>query len=272
MTAMLRAASFQKRKRSQTLRYKVGTFFVFLAFGTLYSSYYPQVTSVEGSPGRSLLKVGIKSNGHERGDSCDAYTNICSLPECWWGLMVYLFGTLYLFVGIAIICDDYFEDSLYAICEKFKLSEDVAGATFMAAGSSAPELFTAMADAFGTHNAIGIGTIVGSAVFNLVCICGLSAAVPGKPLNLDWRPLARDASFYFSAICILMWTLMDGEVTGWEAAGFLVSYALYILFMYFNQSIMAKCGGTQAEVDELSQSLSWKIRNLVWTHEQAWPL
>jgi len=87
-------------------------------------------------------------------------------------------------------------------------------------------------------------------VFNLVCICGLSAAVPGKPLNLDWRPLARDASFYFSAICILMWTLMDGEVTGWEAAGFLVSYALYILFMYFNQSIMAKCGGTQAEVDE----------------------
>jgi hypothetical protein len=57
---------------------------------------------------------------------------------------VWLFVVLYTFLGLAIICDDYFCESLDAISEALGLSEDVAGATFMAAGSSAPELFTAL--------------------------------------------------------------------------------------------------------------------------------
>lgn len=50
--------------------------------------------------------------------------------------------------------------SLEAISEKLDLSEDVAGATFMAAGSSAPELFTSVAGV-GVESDVGIGTIVG---------------------------------------------------------------------------------------------------------------
>ena len=49
-----------------------------------------------------------------------------------------------MFAGLAIVCDDYFESSLEAICESLDLKEDVAGATFMAAGGSAPELFTSI--------------------------------------------------------------------------------------------------------------------------------
>ena len=56
------------------------------------------------------------------------------------GWSLYLVGILYVFLGIAIVCDDYFVSSLEKICDKLNLSEDVAGATFMAAGSSAPEL------------------------------------------------------------------------------------------------------------------------------------
>ena len=64
------------------------------------------------------------------------------------------------FVALAIVCDDFFVPSLEAISEKLKLSEDVAGATFMAGGSSAPELFTSIAGvAFETD--VGVGTIVG---------------------------------------------------------------------------------------------------------------
>ena len=63
-------------------------------------------------------------------------------------------------VAIAIICDDFFVPSLEAISEKLDLSEDVAGATFMAAGSSAPELFTSVAGV-GVDSDVGVGTIVG---------------------------------------------------------------------------------------------------------------
>ena len=66
----------------------------------------------------------------------------------------------FLCIGLAIICDDFFVPSLEAISERLDLSEDVAGATFMAAGSSAPELFTSMASV-GVTSDVGVGTIVG---------------------------------------------------------------------------------------------------------------
>jgi sodium/potassium/calcium exchanger 3/sodium/potassium/calcium exchanger 4 len=50
--------------------------------------------------------------------------------------------TLWSFIGLAIVCDEFFQPSLEKISEVLELSPDVAGATFLAAGSSAPELFT----------------------------------------------------------------------------------------------------------------------------------
>jgi Ca2+/Na+ antiporter len=67
-----------------------------------------------------------------------------------WASIIYLLMLLYLFLGVAIICDNQFTDSLEMICSQhgLALSEDVAGATFMAAGSSAPELATSFVGVF----------------------------------------------------------------------------------------------------------------------------
>ena len=58
--------------------------------------------------------------------------------------LIHLFVSLYLFAALAVVCDDYFVPALERVSEELNLSEDVAGATFMAAGSSAPELFTSV--------------------------------------------------------------------------------------------------------------------------------
>ena len=50
------------------------------------------------------------------------------------------------------------------------LSPDVAGATFMAAGSSAPELATSTIGLFVTKDDIGVSGVVGSAVFNITLV------------------------------------------------------------------------------------------------------
>jgi hypothetical protein len=50
----------------------------------------------------------------------------------------------YMFLGLAIICDQFLEAALTAICEAMNLKDDVAGATWMAAGGSAPELTTSV--------------------------------------------------------------------------------------------------------------------------------
>ena len=109
-----------------------------------------------------------------------------------------------MFAGLAIVCDDYFEPSLELISERLGLSDDVAGATFMAAGSSAPELFTSLSDAFFTQNNIGLGTIVGSAMFNILLIVALSAAVVEDRVKVDWRPVVRDVGFYLGSIGLLV--------------------------------------------------------------------
>lgn len=64
------------------------------------------------------------------------------------GVIFYLLVSVYMFIGLAIICDDYFVPALEVICKVLNLREDVAGATFMAAGSSAPELATTIISLF----------------------------------------------------------------------------------------------------------------------------
>eukprot|EP00177_Eucheuma_denticulatum_P004788 GFKZ01008698.1.p1 GENE.GFKZ01008698.1~~GFKZ01008698.1.p1 ORF type:complete len:598 (+),score=63.76 GFKZ01008698.1:594-2387(+) len=153
-----------------------------------------------------------------------------------WLLALLIPGVVFLFVGLAIITDDYFVAALERICERLKLSEDVAGATFMAAGSSTPEFFASLLGVFVTEDTVGVGTIVGSAVFNILVIIGLSAALAGAVLHLDWRPLARDSFFYVVSIILLLvfvlWST-PGRIDWWEGLILVVTYILYVMFMAF---------------------------------------
>lgn len=85
------------------------------------------------------------------------------------------------------------------------ITYDVAGATFMAAGGSAPELFTSLISVFfaGDGDETGFGTIVGSAVFNVCFVIGSCAVFSDDVLNLTWWPLARDAAYYMVSLIVL---------------------------------------------------------------------
>ena len=151
--------------------------------------------------------------------------------------MLYIFLLLYIFLGLAIVCDDYFVPSLEKISDGLKLSADVAGATFMAAGSSAPELFVSLADNVIANppKSIGIGTIIGSAIFNILVIIGLSAVLAGQALALDWHPLARDSFFYVLSIVLMIAVVYDGVVRWYEGLILFLAYCAYVGFMVFNQ-------------------------------------
>uniref|UniRef100_A0A8C5EZX9 Sodium/calcium exchanger membrane region domain-containing protein n=1 Tax=Gouania willdenowi TaxID=441366 RepID=A0A8C5EZX9_GOUWI len=111
---------------------------------------------------------------------------------------------VYMFYALALVCDDYFVPSLEKICERLNLSEDVAGATFMAAGSSAPELFTSVIGVFITKGDVGVGTIVGSAVFNILCIIGVCGIFSVQVIHLSHWPLLRDSFYYTLSISALI--------------------------------------------------------------------
>ncbi|KAJ8402709.1 hypothetical protein AAFF_G00363810 [Aldrovandia affinis] len=144
---------------------------------------------------------------------------------------------IYMFYALALVCDDYFVPSLEKICERLNLSEDVAGATFMAAGSSAPELFTSVIGVFITKGDVGVGTIVGSAVFNILCIIGVCGVFARQAVRLSCWTLLRDSLYYTLSVAALIVFIYDEKVSWWESLILVLMYLVYILIMKFNTPV-----------------------------------
>ncbi|CAB0010637.1 unnamed protein product [Nesidiocoris tenuis] len=94
-----------------------------------------------------------------------------------------------------------------------KLTPDVAGATFMAAGSSAPELATVIIAVFFAKDDIGVSGVIGSAVFNIMFVIGICAVFGGTVSYLNWWPLCRDSFFYLLSILIMLIVMYDKKIT-----------------------------------------------------------
>ncbi|XP_077355721.1 sodium/potassium/calcium exchanger 2 isoform X4 [Festucalex cinctus] len=152
-------------------------------------------------------------------------------------VILHMFGMIYMFIALAIVCDEFFVPALTVITEKLTISDDVAGATFMAAGGSAPELFTSIIGVFISHSNVGIGTIVGSAVFNILFVIGMCAIFSKEILNLTWWPLFRDVSFYILDLVLLIVFFLDNFISVWESITLLSGYAAYVIFMKFNGTV-----------------------------------
>jgi K+-dependent Na+/Ca+ exchanger-like protein len=168
-------------------------------------------------------------------------------------IVLLLFGILYMFAGIAIVCDEFFVPALEKFVDEFDISMDVAGATFMAAGGSMPELATSGISTFMGAGEVGFAAIVGSAVFNVLFVIAVCAIFNSTDaLELTWWPLARDCSFYLIAlftVVLVFGITSPKEIQTWEAALLLGEYILYCTFMKFNGTVHdwveAKLSGTK---------------------------
>ncbi|GBP89108.1 hypothetical protein EVAR_64376_1 [Eumeta japonica] len=200
------------------------------------------------------------------------------------GLVIHVLVAVFTFIGLAIVCDEYFVSSLDRICEgectalvysrfqtgrsvsrqldarflrwciifpltrneqvascrirfEMQLAPDVAGATFMAAGSSAPELATVVIGVFCAKDDIGVSGVIGSAVFNIMFVISVCALCAGTVSHLNWWPLCRDCFFYAVSILVMLFTIADGYVTWPEALFMLIMYVVYCVALKFNNEL-----------------------------------
>lgn len=172
-------------------------------------------------------------------------------------IVPYFIGSMYVFWAVAIICDDFFVPSLEVIGDMLNISDDISGATLMAAGGSAPELATSFIGTF-TGSAVGIGTIVGSAVFNVLFVIACCVAfTPDKyaPLELTWWPLARDCTCYvFSLIMLSVFfgVISPDIIELWEAAILFALYLGYCTIMYYNEELQARFMGNKVAPEDVA--------------------
>lgn len=153
------------------------------------------------------------------------------------GILIYFMIIFYMLLAVSIVCDDYFLPSLEVISERLGLSQDVAGATFMAAGSSAPELVTAFLGVFVTKGDIGVSTIMGSAVYNLLCICAACGLLTSVTARLTCWPLFRDCLAYAISVAAVIAIISDNRVYWYDGACLLLVYGVYVLVLCFDLRI-----------------------------------
>ncbi|XP_012288252.1 sodium/potassium/calcium exchanger 3 [Orussus abietinus] len=166
-------------------------------------------------------------------------------------VVVHVVVSLYLFIALAVVCDKFFVPAVEKICHALSMSKDVAGATFMAAATSAPELFVNAIGTFITEGDIGVGTIVGSAVFNILAVpacCGIGA---GMVVPLDWWPVSRDCLAYGVTVAILICIIHDERVEWYEALSLVLLYIVYIAVMYWDKSFQ-RCTRFRTKKSQLS--------------------
>jgi len=170
------------------------------------------------------------------------FWQIADIRKIIYPIFLYILGILYTFFAIAIICDEFFVPALERIAEKYDISPDVAGATLMAAGGSAPELATSSIGTF-NESPVGFGTIVGSAVFNVLFVIGACAFAAPSELKLDWWPLFRDSSFYcFSLLVMAVFFgyISPSRIYWYEALALFSLYVVYVFLMSKNTKL-EKC-------------------------------
>ncbi|CAH2985430.1 unnamed protein product [Chilo suppressalis] len=152
-------------------------------------------------------------------------------------IVIHCILAIYCFLLLGTVCEQYFVPAIDMMCDRFDMSSDVAGATFMAAASSSPELFINCVGTFVTEGDLGVGAIVGSAVFNVLAVPACCALFTSQVIELDWWSVSRDCLMYAVTVVALILTLLDDKIYWHEALLLVLMYTFYILAMVFNKRL-----------------------------------
>uniref|UniRef100_A0A3B3HTA7 Sodium/potassium/calcium exchanger 1 n=1 Tax=Oryzias latipes TaxID=8090 RepID=A0A3B3HTA7_ORYLA len=118
--------------------------------------------------------------------------------------------------------------------DKLAVSDDVVGATFMAAGRSFPSVLFSLVTVFFTDSRVSLGGVFASGVYRIVFVTGMCAGLSPTVLHLSWWPLFRDLSFYLLYLILVGLFFLDNAIRWWESGALVAGYILYVTFMKFN--------------------------------------
>lgn len=187
------------------------------------------------------------------------------MPDGSMNIAVSLALLLFSFLLIGVVTDKFFIPSLENIAGWLKLSESVAGATLLAFGSSAPELFTALIAMLmiGSQPSFGVGNIIGSALFQILVVIGFTAIV--KTTYLRWRPVLRDGFVYCLAVLMVYLFARDGTFTRVEGILLVGTYLLYLALLVFWSRLAKTAPKKNTENEEQTATSGELLQRLALT-------
>ena len=138
---------------------------------------------------------------------------------------IFVFGGLLLL----IVGSNVFVDHASQLAFSMGISEGVVGLTVVAGGTSLPELATTVVAARKGQSALAIGNVIGSNVFNILLILGLTATI--HPLQIEGITTIDMAVMLLSVSFVWIFCFTRLKVERWEGATLLVGYLAYLIWL-----------------------------------------
>ena len=162
-------------------------------------SHYPHHPMVD-----DVRRLSKKSHHHHH-PLVDPVTN--ERISIWTAILNYskcILGAFFVFLGLAIICDDFLCPPIDVLCSRFSIPDDIAGATLLAFGSSAPEIFMNISATASGKVDLSLPAILGSAIIAFGFIPAICSFSVKNPMSLSTWAVVRDAGMFL--VCLgLFW-------------------------------------------------------------------
>ena len=127
-------------------------------------------------------------------------------------------------------------DNAVSIAEYYGLSQKLIGLTILAAGTSLPELATSAVAAYRRNTDIAIGNVIGSNIFNILFILGITGLVHpiqyNTAMNFDLQVLGASTIL----LMVFMFTINRRKLDRWEAFLMLAGYVVYTVYLVTNDT------------------------------------
>lgn len=147
------------------------------------------------------------------------------------------------FILIGLIClvvgANWLVDSAIFLARMFGVSELVIGLTLVAVGTSLPELATSVVAVLRKEGDIAVGNLVGSNIFNILAIIGISATVRALPAPLSMRTVDLPLMLVVAGLTMLLVLPKPHRMVRWHGAILLAVYAAYNVWLFTSGSVPA---------------------------------
>lgn len=147
-------------------------------------------------------------------------------------LMMIILGLGFLALG-----GKWIVDGAMALATLLGVSQSLIGLTIVAVGTSLPELATSAVAAYKKNSDIAVGNIVGSNIFNIFWVLGLSALI--KPLPFTPSSGLDIGMTVFATLLLFLWMFIGKKrvLQPWQGMVFLMIYFAYILILIFKEKL-----------------------------------
>ena len=138
---------------------------------------------------------------------------------------------LFIIGGIAAVIygGDMVVNSATDIAKSFGVSDNLIGLTIVAIGTSLPELVTSLVAAKKGENDLALGNVIGSNIFNILFIIGMTAAV--SPIAVGSESLIDMIWLFAISVITYLFAVRDKKINRWQGAAMIIMYIAFTVFI-----------------------------------------